>query len=109
MNLLMVRTNDGHLTEFDSSQSTVLQQCFEDVGGDEPIPIAVSSRTLDLLKKWMFRETVDPDESWDDLMSMARATDYLNMDDLLNRTCRQMASMLKDKTPDQIRNMLDIS
>lgn len=107
--MILVRILGGEVVEFDPSQSRILQECLEDVGGDEPIPIAVTSRAIDLVKKWMICDAVDPEESWSDLMLLARATDYLNMDELLDRTCRQMASMLKGKSPEEIRAMLEIS
>jgi hypothetical protein len=105
--MIIVRTTDDVRIEFDESKSHVLESCVDLSDPVCEIPVALPSSAVGHLVKWMHR-TDDPDEPWNDLLDMARAADYLDMPDLLDRTCRQMALVLKGKSAEQIRTMLGI-
>lgn len=49
------------------------------------------------------------EENQDILFDMANAADYLQMDELLDETCKEIADLLKGKTPKEIRRILHIS
>ena len=104
---MLIRTSDDEVIEFDHVHSRVLESIYDEVEILSPVPIAVTSSVLSVLKKWV-TSVEDPDESWDCLMSMAHATDYLDMPDLLDRTCRRMATLLKGKSPNEIRTMMGV-
>jgi len=108
---MFIRTSDDEVIEFDHAHSRVLEGMCDEIGTDitsRPVPLAVSSSVLCMLKKWVKVTDEDPDEPWDCLMSMAHAADYLDMPELLDRTCRRMATLLKGKSPDEIRTMMGV-
>ena len=49
------------------------------------------------------------EENRDILFDMANAADYLQMDELLDETCKEIAELLKGKTSKEIRRILNIS
>jgi hypothetical protein len=105
---MLVRTTDGILTEFDASHSKVLQELLNDVTPTETmtVPIQVDSASLEAIKLWMTNE--DPiEEDWATLWRMAHSADYLNMSSMLERTCRSMAEKLRNKSPTEIRALLE--
>jgi len=59
----------------------------------------------DVISTWD-KSFLEIDQSF--LIELIMAANYLNMKDLLNLTCAKVASMLKGKSPEQIREMFGI-
>jgi hypothetical protein len=101
---MKVITSDNVTMEFDHSQSQVLKDLIDDTSADV-VPVPFDSATVAKLAHWM-TVSDDPEEPWETLKAMAQATDFLNMPELMDRTCRRMANELKGRPPEQIRKMM---
>lgn len=101
---MKVITSDNVTMDFDHSQSRVLTDLIDDTSaGEAPVPF--DSATIAKVAHWMGISD-DPEETWETLKAMAQATDFLNMPELMDRTCRRMANELKGRPPEQIRQMM---
>lgn len=106
---MKVMTSDcSAATDFDPTQSRLLMNLLDacDEEGGCPPPVPIDTKTLDRVSHWMNIPTEDPEEPWDTLMAMAHATDFLDMPELMDRTCRRMANELKGRPPAEIRQMM---
>ena len=96
-----VRFDDFHTSLFlaDVSTETDVTNCT--------IPISnVDSVTLYRLIFWLKNPDDPISEDWDMLWRMAHAADYLNMPEMLDRTCKGLAEKLKGKSPTEIQKLL---
>lgn len=112
-------------------QSRMVKNIIEDTGVDEIVPIPnVHSRIFALViefckfhadaeKKIDDRpaKTVEEVDAWDamfmnvdqsTLLQLIHAANYLDIEHLLNLTCQTIAQILKGKTPEEIRMILNI-
>ena len=80
----------------------------------EPIEKPLKGKIDDVVCEWdktfLFRDLVrDHDERQHDLLiDVVMAANFLNIKDLLDLTCACIASMIKGKTPEQIRSLFNI-
>jgi hypothetical protein len=106
---MKIISSDGVEFEFDGSQSNLLMNVQEDCGNQCPIPIPIiSSEIIQVIQKWQECEEDPINEPWDVLWNLAHACIYLQMDEMLDRACRQMAHVLKGKSPTEIRQLVRI-
>lgn len=133
MSTIKLRSNDGEVFEVDlkvAKISTVIKDMIDiGVGGDdgEPCPLKeVSGRILKMVIEWLKYHRDDPPipddvvlekrtddiDTWDvefvkgdmkTLYDLTMAANYLDIQGLLDLTCKTMAKMIKGKTTDQIR------
>jgi len=98
---MYVVTDDNQVVEFDASRSRVLVD-IQECQGVPRIPI--HSHILSKLS----HDTIGSSESWETLVAMLRAADFLNMPDMLDALGRRMADMLHGKPPEQVREMMAV-
>lgn len=80
----------------------------EEFGDDQVFPLPnVDSRILSKIIRYLL-EDVSIQETRDDLFSIAVAVDYMQMDELLDEVCKEIANLLKGKSPKEIRSILNI-
>lgn len=104
---MIVTSSDGVTMEFDGSASNIFKFMLEDCADVNQQPIPVPNVTADTLKAIQkIQEDGVIDESWEMLWNVANASIFLQMDDMLDRVCRQMALMLKGKSPTEVRRLM---
>jgi hypothetical protein len=106
---MYVVTTDGVRYKFEHFQTShFLANIHDDCGSDDDVSLPnVNSETFLLLMYWL-RHPDDPiEQTWDELWAMAHAADYLHMPEMLDRTCKKLAEMLKGKSPAEIKTMLN--
>jgi S-phase kinase-associated protein 1 len=97
-----------HLEKAIYEKSKLLSQFFDEFGNDQVVPLPnIHSHILNKIIKYT-TEDVLIQETREDLFAIANATDYLQMDELLDETCKEIAELLKGKSPKEIRSILDI-
>jgi S-phase kinase-associated protein 1 len=90
-------------------KSEILKYTFEEFGKDTIFPLPnVDSSVLNLIIHYTLND-VKITENRENLFAMAMATDFLNMPELLDKTCIEIAEILKGKSPKEIRSILNIS
>ncbi len=100
-------TSDGHTVDFDHTQSQVIKNIIEDCGEDDSVHVPIQADILSKTSYWM-NQTTEPEESWETLVAMLRAADFLNMPEMLNRLGKRMADMLQGKPAKQVREMMSM-
>ena len=108
--------------------SETMKNLIEDIGIEEPIPVPnVTGKILSKVVEWSKYHSEHPTAanekpteniiSWDaefckvdhsTLFELILAANFLNIKDLLNLTCNVVASMIKGKTPEEIRKTFNI-
>ena len=89
-------------------KSEILKYTFEEFGNERPFPMPnVDSYIMNLIIYYTLND-VRINENRQTLFALALATDYLNMPELLDSTCQEIANMLRGKSPKEIRSILDI-
>ena len=94
-----------HLEKDIYEKSKLLTVIAEEFGNDQVVPLP--NITSHILMK-IIKDTPH-EENRDILFDMANAADYLQMDELLDETCKEIAELLKGKTSKEIRRILNIS
>lgn len=90
-------------------KSEILKYTFEEFGNEGPFPMPnVDSRIMDRIIHYTLND-VSIVENQQTLFDIAKATDYLNMPELLDKVCKEIANLLKGKSPKEIRSILNIS
>ena len=64
-----------------------------------------SSNLKDIIQDW-YAEFINIDEDF--LFSLINAANYMDIQPLLNLGCAKVASLIKNKTPEEIRNIFNI-
>ena len=77
---------------------------------DKPLKGKIEDVVCEWDKAYLFKDLVkDHDEKQHDLLiDVVMAANFLNIKDLLDLTCACIASMIKGKTPEQIRSLFNI-
>lgn len=77
---------------------------------DKPLKGKIEDVVCEWDKNYLFKDLVkDHDEKQHDLLiDVVMAANFLNIKDLLDLTCACIASMIKGKTPEQIRSLFNI-
>ncbi|KAM7258789.1 hypothetical protein ACFE04_014530 [Oxalis oulophora] len=133
-NKIVLKSSDGETFEVDESvalESQTIKLLIEDdcAGTEIPIP-NVSSKILSKVIEYCKKHTetskgkdsttyVDDElKSWDavfvkvdqsTLLELILAANYLEVKSLLDLTCQAVADMIKDKTPEEIRKLFNIT
>ncbi|KAM7257763.1 hypothetical protein ACFE04_013504 [Oxalis oulophora] len=133
-NKIVLKSSDGETFEVDESvalESQTIKLLIEDdcAGTEIPIP-NVSSKILSKVIEYCKKHTetskgkdsttyVDDElKSWDavfvkvdqsTLLELILAANYLEVKSLLDLTCQAVADMMKDKTPEEIRKLFNIT
>lgn len=90
-------------------QSEILKAFRDDFGIDKPVPLPnVDSRIMNLIINYSLID-MNITEDRQTLFDIAMAADFLNMQELLDKVCKEIADLLKGKSPKEIRSMLNIS
>jgi S-phase kinase-associated protein 1 len=131
---ITLRSAEGDNFEVDEAvafESQMIKNMIEDTGSEAPIPVPnVSSKILAKVIEYSKYhvdnspeaegENKAPEEeikTWDTkfveveqstLFELILAANYLNIKSLLDLTCRTVASMIKGKTPEEIRKTFSI-
>lgn len=95
---MKVLTSDNLLFEFDESRSRILMDLRED---DTPC-LPIHSDTLTRLQSGIH------EESWEILVAMLRAADFLYMPEMLDRLGKHMAEILRGKNAKEVREMMSL-
>lgn len=92
-----------HIEKAICEQSKLLKYgCEEFEGQVFPLP-NITSKVLTKLIDY-----TEKDVSIEDLFDMANAADYLQMDEILDQVCKEIAQLLKGKSPKEIQRILGI-
>ncbi|XP_015749368.1 PREDICTED: S-phase kinase-associated protein 1-like isoform X3 [Acropora digitifera] len=128
MPMIKLKSADGEILDVDEE---VAKTMLEGLGiadfDDEPLPLPnVNGAILKKVIQWAEKHKDDsppPDERTDDidpwdqeflkvdqgtLFELILAANYLNLKGLLDVTCKTVASMIKGKTPEQIRQTFNL-
>ncbi|GAA0167537.1 ubiquitin-protein ligase [Lithospermum erythrorhizon] len=104
-------------------QSQTIKHMIEDDCVDDVIPVPnvagnILAKVIEYCKKHVEPTSDDDDvEAFDaeffkvdqsTLLEIVLAANYLNIKSLLEHTCRSIADMIKDKTPEEIRQIFNI-
>jgi S-phase kinase-associated protein 1 len=128
MSIVQLFTGDGsvfYVGENVAKQSKTIADLIEEVGVDgidDPIPIPnVSPEILDIILNFcefnLEYHPKDDIEEFDSkffdieckrLLEIVSAANFLNIPDLLDKSCSAIASLLCGKTPSELREILDV-
>lgn len=113
--MVKVATQDNQVIEVaqeKACKSTLLKNLLEDLGDSvEPIPLQVSSKTLNKVLEYF---ELDEHEDYfskmdrDFLFEVIIAANFLDIEDLLDNACKKVADMLKNKSVEEIKKILEI-
>ena len=93
-----------HLEKDIYEKSKLLTGIAEEFGNDQVVPLPnITSKVLTKLIDY-----TEKDVSIEDLFDMANAADYLQMDEILDQVCKEIAQLLKGKSPKEIQRILGI-
>ena len=136
--MIRLRSGQGDVFEVDvvsAGMSTLIQNMIEDGGADEEIPLPnVKSAILAKIVEYCKHHKDSPPEEiakplkssnllecgvseWDVafvnieqeiLLELITSANYLDIKPLLDLTCAKVASMIKGKTPEEIRKQFNI-
>ena len=126
--MLTLLSSDGQAFKVDEAvgfECQTIKNMVEDTGGEEPLPLPnVHSKVLAIVipyleyhaKRGGLKED-DASKAWDAefvkveqavLFDLILAANYLNTKSLLDLTCAAVASLIKGKTPEEIRSTFNI-
>jgi S-phase kinase-associated protein 1 len=128
---IMLKSSDGEtfvIAKAVAMKSETVKNLIEDVGSDTGIPISevtgrILAKVIEYCKKHVEAESSDGNcskdelKKWDaefvnvdkpTLFDLIMAANYLHIKSLLDLTCMTVADMIKGKTPEEIRNTLNI-
>jgi S-phase kinase-associated protein 1 len=128
---IILKSSDGETFVIEKRvaiESQTIKNLIEDVFDDTGIPISevtrrILAKVIEYCKKHVERESCDgkPSEEelkkWDaefvkvdktTLFDLINAANFLEIKSLLDLTCMTVADMIKDKTPEEIRNFFNI-
>ena len=125
MKMIRLRTSDGEEFEVEEAvavQSQTIRHMIEDDCADNTIPLPnvtarVLSKVLEYCKKHLVHKDDDASlKSWDakflkfhpTLFDLILAANYLDVKGLLDLTCQAAADKIKDKTPEEVREIFNI-
>ena len=107
-----VTTSDNYFTHVSQdfvNESIVLTSMNDSCEpGIIPLP-NIDRETLEKVIYYTHNKDVVMNETQDMMFKIIMAADFLQMDILLDRGCRSIASFLKGKSPKEIRSILGIS
>ena len=90
-------------------KSEILRAFRDDFGIDNPVPLPnVDSRIMNLIIHYSLID-MNITEDRQTLFDIAKAADFLHMQELLDKVCKEIADLLKGKSPKEIRSILNIS
>ncbi|KAH9297317.1 hypothetical protein KI387_028999 [Taxus chinensis] len=123
-----LKSSDNELFEVEESvamESLAIKSLMEDITSDAPIPVSnvrsqILAKVLEYCKYHLDskKEREENMEKWDrdfvevdqeTLFDLILAANYLNIQNLLDLTCKTVADMIKGKTPEQIRQKFNIT
>jgi S-phase kinase-associated protein 1 len=125
MSIVQLFTGDGsvfYIRENVAKQSKTIADLIEEVGVDDPVPIPnVSSDILDIViqfcefnSEYHSRDDIKEfDSTFFDteskrLLEIVSAANFLNIPDLLDKSCTAVALLLRGKSPSELRDILDV-
>ena len=112
--------------------SGLIKTILQDEEGTEEIPLTVKSKYLEKIVEYLnhintsppseiekplkgeFKEVVSEwefsfaDTSYDDMFELMQAANYMDIKSLLALTCAKTASLIKGKSPQEVREMFNI-
>jgi len=104
------------------SKINLIKNTVEDVGNEDMIPIPVSSNILEKIVGYYSykNDTIDFadieehnnkffDIPVDELFDIITTANFLDAPDILDASCDAAAHLLRNKTPDEIRKILNIT
>ena len=124
--VIRLRSSDGEEFEVEeavANQSQTIRHMIEDDCADDGIPLPnvtakILSKVIEYCKNHVESNSGDDElKSWDAefmkvdltvLYDLILAANYLDIGGLLHLTCQTVADMIKGKTPEEIRNLLNI-
>ncbi|KAI3698853.1 hypothetical protein L2E82_42726 [Cichorium intybus] len=129
--VIILRSSEGETFEVDEAvavESQTIKHLIEDGCADTSIPVPnVTSKILSMVieycKKHVGTSKTDDQTAEEDLKSfdadfvkvdqgtlfdLILAANYLNIKSLLDLTCQTVADMIKDKSPEEIRQIFNI-
>ncbi len=90
-------------------QSKLIRKLLESNEECDRIPVLeVSSKCLGFIADYINNGEAKPLPTGDDLFEVVVAANYMDMSTLLDSSCREVASMIQDKSVDEIRDMFGI-
>ena len=90
-------------------KSEILKYAFEEFGNERPFPMPnVDSMIMNLIIHYSLID-MNITEDRQTLFDIAKAADFLHMQELLDKVCKEIADLLKGKSPKEIRSILNIS
>lgn len=132
---LRLVAEEGEKFEIDvavSEPSGLIKTILQDEEGTEEIPLTVKSKYLTKIVEYLnhiqttppseiekplkgeFKDVVSEwefnfiDLSYDDMFELMQAANYLDIKSLLALTCAKTASLIKGKSPQEVREMFNI-
>ncbi|XP_071702789.1 SKP1-like protein 1A [Rutidosis leptorrhynchoides] len=129
---IVLKTSDGEIYEVDvavATQSTTIKNLIDDGCADSAIPLPnvsseILTKIIEYCKKHVEPENDNAKVSEDDLKAfdsefvkdadygtifeLILAANYLNIKGLLDLTCQTIADSIKDKMPEDIRDIFKI-
>lgn len=114
--MVKIKTQDNQVIELAQEtayKSVLLKNLVEDLGdSEEPIPLQnVTSKTFNkVLEYFELKEHEDYFAKMDRdfLFEVILAANFLDIEDLLDKACKKVADSLKDKSVEEIREILEI-
>ncbi len=89
-------------------KSDIFKYVFEEFGNEKPFPVPnVDSYIMNFIIYYTLNDVVI-NENRQTLFDIAKAADFLYMQELLDKVCKEIAEMLKGKSPKEIRSILNI-
>lgn len=114
--MVKIKTQDGETIELQTDiayKMVLLKNLVEDLGeSSEPIPLQnVTAKTFNKVLDY-FKDTQSEsyfhDMDRDFLFEVILAANYLDIEDLLDKGCKRVADMIKDKSVEEIKEILGI-
>jgi hypothetical protein len=104
------------------SKINLIKNTIDDVGNEDAIPIPVSSNIFEKIVEFYsyrndntdFADIEERDKKFfeisvDDLFDIITTANFLDAPDILDVSCDAAANILRNKTPDEIRKILNIT
>lgn len=110
-----IKTQDDKIVEIDlelAKKSTLLKNLIEDLGDDiDVIPVnnvshEIFMKVIEYLKNPENSDYFRMDHEM--MIAVILAANFLDMEEFLDRLCKEMAENIKDKSVDEIREIFDI-